>query len=203
MARNKIGITERTIPEWLQCAKLRTEKKQLESSKRQAEISATKYKNRFESVSTQSEKEKASWRNKEIELKARLHSEESRVKQLQHNIQVFAHERDKVLNEVREVRQQKLQISSAYQSLLRKSVNGNTTNENPGYGGQNSVPNGSIDGPKTQVLSQSSYEKNQVFLSLNDMNESISSDILQLKEELARLRSIGSKIDESDNDKGL
>ena len=101
------------------------------------------------------------------------------------------------------MRQQKLQISSAYQSLLRKSVTGNTTNENPGYGGQNSVPNGSIDGPKTQVLSQSSYEKNQVFLSLNDMNESISSDILQLKEELARLRSIGSKIDESDNDKGL
>ena len=150
-----------------------------------------------------SEKEKASWRNREIELKAKLHSEESQVKQLQRNIQVFAHERDKVLNEVREVRQQNLQISSAYQSLLRKSVNGNTANEIQGYGGQKLVPNGTLDYLKAQVPSQSSYGQNQAFLSLNDMNESISSDILQLKEELARLRSIDSRINDSDNDKGL
>ena len=197
----KMELQKERMQNMQQCKKLNAEKRQLESWKKQAEISAVNYKSRFESIVAQSEEEKASWRNMEIELKAKLHAEESRVKHLQHHIQGVAHERDKILNEAREERQQKLQISSAYQSLLRRSVNENSTNGNIGDDGQKSVTNGPLANLKAHVHSEYNYGQNQEILSLNSTNESISNDILQLKEELARLRSIG--IDDSENYKGL
>ena len=142
-----------------------------------AKQEADSYKEKFKGVLARSENEKDTWRNKEMKLKSRLHYESTRVKNLENHVTTSIHERDNALDKFREARQLELDASSAYQNLLRKSMEDESEKQ------------------RSLLLNDNLALDGYAVSSLNDSNMDVSTDILKLREELDRLNGMSHVID--------